>query len=1141
MMRLRRLELETFGHFTDRAIDFGVPPASGADFHIIFGRNEAGKSTLMEGYLRLLFGFPAREPYAFKHQRPNLRVGCVLDIDGVEHRLTRVARGGALVDANGQQVPDMLLDAALRGIGRDDYRKLLCLDDETIEKGGEEITKSQGDIGKLLFSAAAGISDLSQVLEDVETRNRQIYLKGGSKSVFAELKRLHSDIVHQIKEHDVSAAAYRGLRQTRDEATAQETALREQKRDLSLGRQRLTNLVQAYPLAAAYRDVAAALDPIAHYPETLDIGDDQLVALLTRRTELVAKREHAAQDAKDLAAQLASLHCDPEVLAIADKLESLATLKSQVVAGQIDLPKRKAELAEEQAQVRAQLGAVGLKMTDDMNTFSDQVLSDLQRARDAVVDAAKSANAAQDEASDAREKHREAERLADAAESEQTDDPALDKMIALADADDVLNRYTQAQLALQSATQDYDARLRDLSRQSADFTSVPVVRISHDQAQAQAAALTDTASALKSADQAVRAAYARWRDAQAKAEIASGQPDLVDDALATETRARRDRLWSIHKATLDTATADAFEAAMRAGDIQSDLRARQSTELAEARQAHRLELETRRDHEAAVLQRDGIHGDHDTLADRLKAQLEETGLPDTLSANDFAGWVHAAERASAAQRSLRAVEQKHAALLDQAHGLHGKLAALFSESDASLGGLFKLAKARLADCDAQRQATRLAKSALRATEAELARRHERLEVAQEALESAKTTWRQLVAAHLPDLSTDPDTWDGLPALLSARETQVRITGLQRQINGITQDRDRFTAELDRLNAPASDLSVTDRYMDLLAKVEAARQTDGKRKELQGRLEESMSSEKTLEQELDILDGQVRTLARLFDDTIPTESLGELRHATSVAQKAIDLRAERDSIVRTLLTLLDMDTARDALELLARQSMEAAQTDLAEVTEKLDRLDPALDAAIETRSRAQFDLDAVGGDNDIALLTEARRTVEEEMQATLLVYLKGRFGHGLAEEAIRRYRDSHRSGMLKATEQAFSDLTQGAYGRLTTQPGDKGEVLMAVQTSDGVSKEAAAMSKGTRFQLYLALRAAAYDQMAETGKRLPFFCDDIFETFDEDRTRAACTLMQRIGQRGQAIYLTHHRHVVEIAREVCGAGVVIHDL
>lgn len=36
-------------------------------------------------------------------------------------------------------------------------------------------------------------------------------------------------------------------------------------------------------------------------------------------------------------------------------------------------------------------------------------------------------------------------------------------------------------------------------------------------------------------------------------------------------------------------------------------------------------------------------------------------------------------------------------------------------------------------------------------------------------------------------------------------------------------------------------------------------------------------------------------------------------------------------------------------------------------------------------------------------------------------------------------------------------------------------------------------------------------------------------------------MERLGRRGQAIYLTHHRHVVDIAREVCAERVQIHQI
>ena len=115
-----------------------------------------------------------------------------------------------------------------------------------------------------------------------------------------------------------------------------------------------------------------------------------------------------------------------------------------------------------------------------------------------------------------------------------------------------------------------------------------------------------------------------------------------------------------------------------------------------------------------------------------------------------------------------------------------------------------------------------------------------------------------------------------------------------------------------------------------------------------------------------------------------------------------------------------------------------------------------------------------------------------------------------------------------------------YEKLYTKPEGNSEILLAID-KQGLSKQAYDLSKGTRFQLYLALRAAAYEQLNDKYNVPPFFCDDIFETFDEERTRSACHLMMNIGKMGQSIYLTHHKHVVDIAQDVCGENVTIHEV
>jgi len=218
-------------------------------------------------------------------------------------------------------------------------------------------------------------------------------------------------------------------------------------------------------------------------------------------------------------------------------------------------------------------------------------------------------------------------------------------------------------------------------------------------------------------------------------------------------------------------------------------------------------------------------------------------------------------------------------------------------------------------------------------------------------------------------------------------------------------------------------------------------------------------------------------------------------------------------------------------------LEAKQS---ETSLKLETLNAEYKSAIEQRTVCEKELKTVSGDAEVAELVERKSTIELAMVDIALKHLKISAGHRLAQEAIRRYRDKHRSGMMQSTESAFMELTNGAYPILQAKTDGTSEALIAV-SKEGVSRKAKDMSKGTRFQLYLALRSAAYEQLVAQGRCLPFICDDIFETFDEDRTRSACKVMSRIGQTGQAIYLTHHRHVVDIATEVCGTGVRVHHI
>jgi uncharacterized protein YhaN len=77
-----------------------------------------------------------------------------------------------------------------------------------------------------------------------------------------------------------------------------------------------------------------------------------------------------------------------------------------------------------------------------------------------------------------------------------------------------------------------------------------------------------------------------------------------------------------------------------------------------------------------------------------------------------------------------------------------------------------------------------------------------------------------------------------------------------------------------------------------------------------------------------------------------------------------------------------------------------------------------------------------------------------------------------------------------------------------------------------------MSTGTADQLfYLALRVASVEDYLGRSNAVPFVADDLFINFDDAHAAAGFEVFGQLARKTQIIFFTHHRHLVEIAREL----------
>ncbi len=1148
MMRLSRLDLTRFGHFTDRSIDFGPAPSGGSDFHIIHGANEAGKTVLMEAYLRLIYGFPIRESYGFKHPLNTLQVGGVIEINGVATELVRVKRAAnSLLDRHGDAIPETILHSCLGGIAQDDYRKLFCLDDATMEAGGEEIINSKGDFGRLLFAAAAGIGNLTGVLDQVAHRAEEFYRKGASKTTFAGLKRDLDAVTGEIRSMDVSASAYHGLKSALETAEKTEAGARAEKAQLERRKSQLAAIIAAHPIAAELRAAEDALDPIAHYPQTLDIDSEALVAMMTAQVRLEAERDHHLSAMAKAETARSALVLHPDIIGWRDEILALEEMRARMQGALADLPIREADRDAALAAMRAKLIDLGFDPGDDPTRFvlPEHQLRGLERRLPVLVEAEAALAAAIAEERKAQLALQDSASNVAKAEAGVTFGPEGTEVLTRFGAAQCVEDWRAARQRLDLAQATAAQRLRELAPGGMTIMALPNVTLTQRQIDALVAEMLKAEQQVTSLRDLCATAAAKLAKAQARLGVLTSAADLVTDDLATASRAERDRLWTRHRAALDAATADSFATALLRDDSTTALRQAQTREIADYHQTRIMVSEADVDHQAAKGRLAEATKTQATLAEVLTSHLAAHNLATDLNAADLADWLRRHDAAREAQNDLKMVEDLTDSTRQSGEALRNALAALpgFHAED-DLDTLFRLALVQADSLKAQLAVLQAARDAQIKDDAALVARQLASKDARATAEEAETLWHAEASAALPPDTVVTDLREALPGLRGLREINETLTGLDRQIAGMTRDRDAFIARIAPLaramDSPAEErpLDICRRASDALAAAETAAEASVT---LEAAYAAARDAHSTAVADLATQDRQISQLAQAFASDIPTGTLQDLRVAAAVGKQAIDLRATIARLITALTTRLATPERAAAEAALAVLPLQEAEAELATLSDETPGLTKAFEDAIGARNRAEMALSGVLGDADVARCVTQQRLIEVEMQEGALRYLEDRFAHMLAERAIRRYRDAHRGNMLVATEAAFRILTNGTYGSLSTQACGSSEALVATQTADNSAKQAREMSKGTRFQLYLALRAAAYEQVASGGTILPFFCDDIFETFDESRTTAACGLMRQIGQRGQAIYLTHHQHVVDIARKLCGGEVRVHDL
>ncbi|MER9829771.1 AAA family ATPase [Mesorhizobium sp. M0134] len=1155
-MRLRRLDLTRYGKFTDKAIDFGEKPVSGPDLHIVFGLNEAGKSTALAAYLDLLFGIEERSRYNFLHEYSSMRIGGLLGFDGRALAVSRTkSRSNSLHDAEGRPLSEVAISAQLAGLSREAYSSMFSLDDETLEAGGKAILESRGDLGKLLFTASAGLGHASDVLAALETEADGLHRRQAQTTEIALLKKRFAELKSRKEAIDTLASTFEALEAERAEAQEKYDRSLAERAALSARLATIERNARAAPLLGEIKRKASRLAELPDMPSPARTWSGSVAGLIDQDARSRTRLQANADEIDRAKAKIEAIAVEEAVVAISEQVRGLAERKARYLSAGMDLPTRKMEVqlidqtvanclaalgrAAEQDPSRLMLPAVVVGTLRTMVEQRSGITTSLRMARDEAAAALDGLNAARGRVGEERA----------------VPEPARARLMAAvseAKASGHKREIAEARAFEDERQTSLADAMRRLRPWSGDAEALSQMSIP---APMQIAAWKELAGDLQR-DKAVfseRLAEHEQSRISTSARLAAvrASANIADDETAAAVRRDRDEAWQNHRAGLKAETADAFAAALARDDQVGRARLAHAGELADLRAIKQKATETEAAIERVRAQLGELEKRAETASTEIK-QMASTLLKDcqAQSLDLLIGLLD--ERLSARADALgawddillaRARIERTTAEGERIH--LGLASALRSVGIQPEGGEALEAMVVAADRFLDRQAKVDAERAeamrgVAAKEEELAARRLAVEIAErrdaawqaEVKETLKGTWLEDGIAGT-GLGSVLDQLSELSKALQDREA------MRRRIGKMEADRTGFAEEVARVLAqagePASDTApeqVSARLTERLEQAERAREARAnllidvqKLQDVQEALKAEIAAHETTKQQV--------------LDTFGVKTLPEVAERDEQLRERDGLQSAVAELEERLTSELALDDFAQARSLLESVDLDALAIEKAEIERRLADLDEAIQQQLVRRTRATDKLDAIGGDSQVARIDAERRTVLLEIEEKAARYIELKLGVMSAASALRVYRERHRSGMMSQASEAFALITRGQYTGLTTQPVKGGEVLIATQR-DGQSKIADALSKGARFQLYLALRLAGYYEFAKLRPSVPFISDDIMETFDHLRSEEVFRLFGEMASVGQVIYLTHHQHLCEIAKSVI-PDVAIHEL
>ena len=1176
-MRIKQLYLKRYGNFEEKHLDFSQSVNETEDFHMIFGPNETGKSTTREAIHDTLYGVKSSNvtTAAYRVGSPNVRVGATLENSSSELEVVRKTGNRAtLLDAQNNAYKDeqATLRPFTQGIGKDEFVRGFSIDHQSLVSGSNEMLDVKSDLGKILFSASSLTFNLNQTAELLQQRAGDIWKPQGRRPLNLNVKRI-ADLTHSSEQHALKSSSWTALQKdqqrTSEEHEQDNSLLQKVKRECN----EMKRIIRTLPLVQKLRNSEERLRDIGDVPVDAHAIAGRVESYKHEITESERQRKDYESQLQYHNRKLQELMPNPTVASASDQIKTLVARYAQNEKAKEDAKSISADISK--------LSAVLLTDAERLNWHLDSVedigvrlpnkdqIDQLYRSQQEQVRLNTEFKRTRDEWKNHEERIQECRKLRDNLSKGFKDHGSLQNFIESSPAWSELERERKTlNERLIQKNGDIELAFFRLQPHIADASDLQQLRVP----------LTDTISNFSEQfnqsdeEREQLEPNIRFCDQSIK-ELENKLVQLPDDdetALMDQlkaTRARRDTLWSkvqhhvsrsVEQGNIGLTESEwqtlnlELTTAMKQVDEQTD-------ELFECiRKAHKkIQLtedlaRQKRERSGLQSQLDDLQALHSKLQQAWRDSWQGLRSESPPKPSEVHGWLAERDRVQQLLAQKAQIEAEIESLDKREEKIQKEVARELDKLEVgvaphqieSVREALYFATELIADQKANNQEIERANK-------DLERLHTAAQQYKQTHDSHQldlTEWREMWEISLKEANlVIQDPGDAIHTLSNVQTVEMNYRNyqnLRRRLDSIKRDDIQLEIDLQNLAETIGVKYESARQSEFLAKLNS----DCEQLTFsQEQREDHQQHVKDFEEKLVVVTSRLQSAEHELEQIRSNLGVQNDEELDLLIQRARDREKLKEQIEDHQEALLEIGDG-NSLEELVRACKDV---DVATLETRIQELETEELAITERKDKSSYELGYLN--SEIKRLRESedsysdeveRESVLVETERNVVQFLYNKGQEVTLKVAIEKYREKNQGPIMSRAKELFATMTANNYVDLVSTETKKGEPkLLCVrldETGNEVQVKLENLSDGTRDQLFLALRLAAIEQLLD-NYAMPVIADDLLIKSDDERTRAIFEVLRKLAQKTQVLFFTHHRHLCDIAKNVFGEQLAIHDL